>query len=83
MLSDTAEAVSAFADVRNTGQVMPRALLMILEILIPLSNLVTERLGKLCTCFVPFCSFPWDSLCWLDCSLTGNFLEKKKKASDL
>lgn len=58
MLSDTAEAVSAFRDVRNTGQVMQRVLLMILEILVPLSKLVMKRLGKLCTCFVLFHSFP-------------------------
>lgn len=58
MLSGTAEPVSAFADVRNTGRVMARALLMILEMLVPLSKVVMKRLGRLCTQFVLFHSFP-------------------------
>lgn len=41
---------------------MPRALFMILEMLAPLSKRVLKGLGKLCTCFVLFQSFPETAL---------------------
>lgn len=52
----TAEVVGAFADVRNAGPVLPRAL----DGLVP--NKQMKRLGKFCTSFVVLLSFPPDSL---------------------